>query len=155
MKKRRFRIPKTCGLVATAVVVLVLLSLPIVAWAEDDDKESPAKESSPLMDKVLELYEKAKRSGENVPDDITEWLKEDFAKFGDWEYRIIRTNPPQNSSGDEALEALLNELGQERWNCFWVERKNGEMTFFMKRPSKSYLKSIPMMDLLKLIPQQE
>jgi len=107
------------------------------------------------LDKARELYEKAKRSGDNVPDDIAEWMQEDLQKAGDWEYQIVRTSPASDASDNEAVEALLNELGQERWECFWVERKNGEIEFFLKRPSRSYLKGLPMRDFLKFIPQDK
>lgn len=147
--------PNVRGIIGTGYSLLILLCLSIAGCSGGDRTESGSQESSPLLDRARELYEKAKRSGDNVPDDIAEWMKEDLQRVDDWEYKIVRTSPANDASDNEALEALLNELGQERWDCFWVERKNGEIELFLKRPSRSYLKGLPMRDFFKLIPQDK
>lgn len=146
---------KKGAIIARRLALLFLLCLSPTGCAGENHTESSSHESNPLLDKARELYEKAKRSGDHVPEDIAEWMQEDLQRVGDWEYRVVTTTPPKDGSEAEALETLLNELGQERWDCFWIERKNGETRFFLKRPSKSYLKGVPMRDFLKLIPQDK
>jgi hypothetical protein len=49
------------------------------------------------------------------------------------------------------LEQKLNELGNERWECFWMEKKEKEFLLFFKRPKLSYLQKIPQGQLFKLL----
>ena len=103
-----------------------------------------------MWDQILLLYEGAKESTADIPEDVTEWIEQDFHKIGDWEYRLLELP----SAEATALEKKLNELGQERWECFWVgPAGNGATRFFFKRPSRSYLTNLPLMDLLKLVPK--
>ena len=76
-----------------------------------------------------------------------EWAKEDIQRWGDWEYRVVVL--PEGEA--RALEAQLNEYGEERWEVFWVDREGGNLKIFLKRPSKSYLRSIPLSELGKAI----
>ena len=50
-----------------------------------------------------------------------------------------------------ALVAALNRLGSERWECFWIETQAHKKRFFFKRPAKSYLRTLPARELLKLV----
>ena len=88
------------------------------------------------MEQVKQLYEEAKK---RAPDDAVEWAKEDIQRWGDWEYRVVVL--PEGEAG--ALEAQLNEYGEERWEVFWVDRDAGNLRIFLKRPSKSYLRGLP------------
>jgi hypothetical protein len=81
------------------------------------------------------LYEKARAAGEQVPEDIVEWAKEDVKKIGDWEYTVVSFT----SESEEAMLAELNKLGSQRWECFWVEPVPGGKRFYMKKSARSYL----------------
>ncbi len=102
----------------------------------------------PQTDKVMEelrsLYDKAL---EKAPDDPVEWAKEDIARYGDWEYRVVVID----DMGVGELEYGLNELGAERWEVFWMERTGGNLIVFLKRPTKSYLRSVPLSGLGKAL----
>jgi Na+(H+)/acetate symporter ActP len=54
------------------------------------NREGPTEEDKrPAWQKVKDLYEKAKESGDYVPDDIVEWARQDIRKLGAWEYKIV------------------------------------------------------------------
>jgi len=102
------------------------------------------------MQTVKELYQKAKEAGEEVPNDVMDWAKQDIKRIGAWQYRIevIESTDP-----DTVLQTL-NALGSQRWECFWVEEVNAvSKRYYFKKSSRSYLRLIPSGDLLKLIPQ--
>jgi len=122
-------------------------AVPALPPEERGATENPAPQDPGVWDQVVALYEKAKLAGENVPDDVTEWVKQDLRSIGDWEYRVVRV--PVASAA--AAEAELNALGGERWECFWVQIDGDQTLFFMKRPMRSFIKTIPVPDLIKLL----
>jgi hypothetical protein len=113
--------------------------------------DSGSVDKNLFWDKAKELYDKAKRSGETVPEDISDWMKEDIQKAGDWEYKIVTVG----IENDADIERTLNELGAERWECFWIGKSGENLRLFMKRTAVSYLRGVPMRDLLKLVPQED
>ena len=98
-------------------------------------------------EKTKELYKEAKEAGEKVPEDLMEWVKSDFSKIGTWEYKIVATK----SVRPEEIETMLNELGNERWECYFVESIPSGRRFYLKRGAKSYIRAIPASDLAKLL----
>ena len=101
-------------------------------------------QANKAMEQVRRFYEEAKK---RAPGDAVEWAKEDIQRSGDWEYRVVVL--PEGEAG--ALEAQLNEYGEERWEVFWVDTEGGDLRILLKRPSKSYLRSIPLSQLGKAI----
>ena len=106
----------------------------------ETDGDAATTPDSPSMSYTLlkALYEKAKAAGEQVPEDILEWAKSDVKKIGSWDYKIV-------SVSSESEEAILNELkrlGNQRWECFWVEPIPGGNRFYMKRAVRSYLQIV-------------
>ena len=98
---------------------------------------APTPEPTPkdLGEQAKRLYEKAKETGEQVPEEIMAWAKSDLKNIGTWEYKIISVT---HESEDEILQEL-NELGSQRWECFWVESSPEGKRFYMKKPIRSYL----------------
>ncbi len=138
---------------SAALPTLFILALLPAAAADpvnpepvQEKAEKPSDES--LWIQIQALYESAKKAGDIDADSVTEWLKSDYESMGDWEYRVIQVSSKESA----ALEAELNLAGAERWEVFWVREGSGNFTFFLKRPVRSYLRSIPLSDLLKLIP---
>ena len=116
------------------------------------DTEQAEKESSPgVWEEIQRLYEKAKKAGEKVPEDIMEWLRQDLKRIGTWEYRVVTLR----SATAKGLEEKLNQLGSDRWESFAVLHDGRKVHLFFKRPVKSYLKAIPVTDLWKLIPHAD
>jgi len=128
--------------------ILILICLVLTISCSDNSVPLPPGQDSPMWDKIRELYEKARESGEKVPDDITDWVKNDVMKIGDWEYKVISIPLGE----PEGVERTLNRLGEERWECFWVERAADGGEFYFKRPARSYLKAIPSRELLRFLP---
>ncbi len=133
-------------LLSKLLTISVALFLSLLPGCSEDITTKFDEENRYWM-RAKELYEKAKQSGEKVPDDIKDWIREDIKKIGTWEYKIVFLDAESN------LEEELKKLGKERWECFWIERRENGLSLFLKRPIKSYLKAIPAKRLLKLIPQ--
>lgn len=112
--------------------------------------ETPGREDSPdaLREQISELYNRARESGEDASGNAYEWAREDVERIGDWEYRVLR----HTGADDAALEARLNELGSERWEVIWIESGSGGLKLFLKRPTRSYLRHLPLSELPRLIP---
>ena len=112
--------------------------------------EKPSEAPSPIVqttEQVQDFYEK-----KVLPPvgDATEWVKGDLAKHGDWQYLVV--DLAQGST--DSMTAKLNELGSERWEVVWIEKpedrvSNPPYRVFLKRPTKSLLRSIKVPDLSK------
>ena len=61
------------------------------------------------MEEAQRLYQQAKAAGEKVPSDVLEWAREDLARAGRWEYKVLELD-----GGREEMESRLNEHGRER-----------------------------------------
>ena len=125
------------------LLLLVALSAPISGQEDSADEPEPG-----VWDEVERLYERAKETGERVPKNVYDWIRQDIENLGDWEYRVVELE----SSDLKSVEDKLNELGQERWDCIWVQASGKTTRFFLKRPVRSYLTTLPLSQLLKLIP---
>lgn len=109
---------------------------------------SPGADGSSQTDQALkELRHLVEQAKEQVPSDPVEWAKEDLKRIGDWEYRIVSVGDAE----DADLVASLNELGQERWEVFWVDRSNKGLRLFLKRPAISYLTKVPISGISNVI----
>jgi hypothetical protein len=101
-----------------------------------------------LREKIQELYETARDAGDDVPSDAYEWAKSDIERIGDWEYQIVRLG----AASDAEILERLDALGSERWEVFWLERQGAELRVFLKRPTRSYLRLLPLSELSRLVP---
>jgi hypothetical protein len=128
------------------LLVLALAASSTLAAAQEEEVAPVADPG--VWEQVLALYEKAKETGEQVPQDAYEWVKEDLGRLGDWEYLVTEI-----AIGDAAAtQGKLNELGADRWECVWIHTVAGKTTFIFKRPTRSYLKHVPLSQLMKLVP---
>ena len=129
--------------------LLLLLTAALGGCASDADlPASPDDRIAALKQRVQELYQQARESGQQVPKDALEWAQQDLRHIGDWEYKIVdlpREDP-------ESRQARLNELGSERWEAFWMEPAGNGMRVYLKRRSKSWLEKIPLSELRRLWP---
>ena len=126
------------------LVVMLALFTFTVAGPQDDDPTATAG----VWEEVKQLYELAKEAGEKVPADVYEWAKQDLESIGNWKYHIVELT----SSDSSGIEERLNELGQDRWECIWVQSLGEKTRFIMKRPSRSYLSRIPLSQIMRLVP---
>ena len=143
----------TSRTLALTLVWLSCAALPACAQGAGSAEQAeapPAAQVSPededLWSEVQTLYEKAKATGEKVPATTMEWIREDLDRIGDWEYRVVALK------GDaKRIERELNALGGERWECFWVQTDAAGARFYLKRHSRSYLSTIPVTSLIKML----
>lgn len=111
-----------------------------------DAADAGMNAASDSADYVGDLFHSLKDQGLTTADDTKQWVQEDFQAMGAWEYKVVVL-----SDSPEDIEQKLNELGKNRWECFEVS----DRTFFFKRSRKSYLRNIPMKDLIKFVPMMQ
>ena len=120
---------------------ILLLCFSLLGCSQEPGEPS---QMGKVIEELRSLYDKAL---EQAPDDPVEWAKEDIARYGNWEYRVVMLDDMRVGE----LEDGLNQLGAERWEVFWMERTGGNLIVFLKRPTKSYLRSVPLSDLGKAL----
>ena len=145
------------SLALTSVTAATIIQVPqdqptiqagIDAASEEDTVLTEENSQEPsYWDKIKKKFEDLESENKELREIAKEWIKEDIEKIGDWEYKVVNL---EYESIDE-LENKLNELGNERWECFWVEKKEEVVVFILKRPKTSYLQKIPKGDLLKML----
>lgn len=116
----------------------------LTAEAVEQQKEEAWQDN--LIKEAQKWLNSSKQAGERSAD----WLKEDVKRMGDFEYKIVRI--PAND--DQALTAQLNELGSQRWEVYWVQEQGDQIRFFLKRTARTYMKHVPVGDMLRLIPKE-
>jgi len=129
------------------IIILVSCAVLLSCGVSDDNTAGTPNRYTAA---VRELYETLKASGEAVPDNIVDWITEDIEKIGTWEYKVVTLDagPPSG------IGAILNDLGRQRWECFWIDRQGAGPTLYLKRPIKSYISTIPPRYLWKLFPPE-
>ncbi len=121
-----------------------------------EDKEK--QEDKSYLDNLKKLYDEKVESGKKLLGEKVEsgkeatsntknWVKGDIENIGDWEYKIVAFG----KKAPTELEKELNQLGNERWQCFWVEATGKDKVFYFKRTKMSYIQKIPAGDLLRII----
>ena len=127
----------------------LLLTALLAGCASDPDlPTSPDDRVAALKERVRELYQQARESGQKVPKDALEWARQDLHRIGDWEYRIV--DLPREDA--QSRQARLNELGSERWEAFWMEPAGDGIRVYLKRRSRSWLEKLPLSELRRLVP---
>ena len=91
-----------------------------------------------------ETFQSLKDQGLTTASDTSEWLSQDWDNIDSWEYKVVVIGDLAN----ESLAKELNEHGKEGWECFHI----ADNRYFFKKPSSSYLRSLPFKDVIKLVP---
>lgn len=137
---------------AFLIATFILISFMVVSSCDQVDKikQKTSEEigNTDIKKEIEEAYNKVKETGASVPNDVIEWAQEDIKKIGDWEYKVVSlvNDTPEN------IELKLNEYGANRWEVFWVENIGDQRMIYMKRTTLTYLKHIPLKEVLKVIP---
>ncbi len=97
---------------------------------------------------ATEMYQSLKEQGLTTAGSTREWVADDWKNMGAWEYKVFE----MEGLGPMEIEKKLTELGKQRWECFHVMTLSGNTRMFFKRPAKSYLKNVPLKDMMRLIP---
>ena len=133
---------------------LFFLASSFLIMAEDN----PKAEEKSYSEKLKEVYEKGLKGakekyaetvgdGKELTGKSKEWVLKDLENIGDWEYKVESYDPDKTKD----LEKKLNELGKERWECFWVESSKKEKVFYFKRTKMSYMSKIPTGAILRIM----
>jgi len=113
--------------------------------------EAPAEElsgSGGAQKWAMESFDALKQKGLTTANNASGWLSEDFKNMSAWEYKVKHIDV---SNGD-AAESALNKMGSEQWECFHVQGTGSRLTFFFKKEKRSYLRSLPTSELMRLVP---
>ncbi|WOO39637.1 hypothetical protein [Rubellicoccus peritrichatus] len=108
--------------------------------------ESEAEEVS-YWEKAKKTLDEIKTGDRDITEDTKNWVIDDVKRIGDWQYRVIKVK----ASDPDAIEKELNALGEERWECFFVERVDEHLMFYFKKSKISYLHKVSQGSLGKLI----
>jgi hypothetical protein len=115
----------------------------------DDGSEVAADTSARAraLEELSGAYDELAALLDRNPGEAVQWAQEDIENLGDWEYRIVEISNLSTSD----LEAELNELGNERWEVFWMESMQPGVRVYLKRSSVSYLSRLPLSALARLL----
>lgn len=125
------------------------------------DESGETAASRRIIDEIKGLYEKARSTdGSRAPGDIVEWLKADVQKMGTWEYKVVKIVEPEDlkagEQSGESVESQLGKLGAEKWECFWMERRDAKTLYaYMKRRHRSYVETVPLTELIGMLRNTE
>ena len=100
-----------------------------------------------LLDKITSESRSASDKGRQVAEETGKWFKTDFQKIGDWEYKQLTLSRSELPD----IEKRLNELGADRWNCFWIAENGESLHLLFKRPAVSYLHKLSQIDFMQLL----
>ncbi len=111
-------------------------------------KSMPGIDGEDTMKWANDTFEALKKKGLTTASDASSWLTQDFKNMNAWEYKVVFIADKQPA----AAERALNQLGAENWECFHVQPNASSLMFYFKKPKRSYLKSLPTSELMRLVP---
>lgn len=117
-----------------------------------DTGEATGQTADDTLKWVNDTYKSLSDRGLTTAKDAGDWVSEDWNSIGAWEYKVVLLENKTEKKDRVSPEQTLNEHGKLRWECFHVSDGPSGVTFFMKRQKKSYLKNMPLRDVLKLVP---
>ncbi|MEO0510387.1 MAG: hypothetical protein AAF065_11070 [Verrucomicrobiota bacterium] len=97
-------------------------------------------------DKAKRLYDEKVKDRE-IPSQLKDAAQKDFEKIGDWRYLVLEIK----GKDPEKLTEFLNEAGNERWECFFIEPQKEGALFYFKRREMGYIEKLSKADLLRLL----
>jgi thioredoxin-related protein len=127
--------------------LLIPLLLLLFLFPFDKSCAEESNQESSYWEKIKKKVEEVKSDDKEVSKQAQEWIEEDIKKIGDWEYKVLKI---KHTEIDE-LETHLTQLGNDRWECFWIEKKDKDLLLLFKRPKISYLQKIPKGELFKML----
>ncbi|QEG23872.1 hypothetical protein [Mariniblastus fucicola] len=99
-----------------------------------------------------EMYKSLSESGMTTTTNVKDWVAEDWSNINAWEYQVVTVESAQLVENPGILQEKMNEAGKLRWECFHVSDGPGATMFYFKRRKRSYMKNLPLKDMLKLVP---
>lgn len=123
-------------------IILSLLTLMVVGGCSEESSEPSVAQQT-----IDDLQKKYDELVETELENPVQWASDDLENIGDWEYKIVDLS----DAGAASMEATLNELGNERWEVFWIENVRTDYRIMLKRPSRSYLRHIPLSQIGRFV----
>lgn len=127
----------------TLLYASVVLSHTHAEKKPNDIDAAEVRES--YWDKAKRLYDEKVRDSE-IPSQVKEAAQKDFEKIGDWSYLVIAIEDKDPAK----LTDFLNDAGDDRWECFFIQPNESSTLFYFKRREVSYIEKISKADLLKI-----
>jgi hypothetical protein len=121
-------------------------------WAQgvyQTSLEAAGATTKKMNDSLKSLYQKAVESGSTTATSTRAWVEEDISKMGAWVYTSRAVSTEEDPL---ATVAMLNKMGREKWECFWVDKQGTATTLYFKKSPRSYISSIPFKDLVRMFP---
>lgn len=104
-------------------------------------------------DRAKQAYEELTAKDRDLSEETKNWVKEDFERIGKWEYRVEEV--PITGAYAVAVAGLiqskLNEMGKDRWECFFVRETEHSIMLIFKRPTISYIQRAARLDWSRFI----
>ncbi len=125
--------------------ILLLLGMACIALTTGCDRDS--SQPSATEKAMNDLQSKYDELMKDKLDSPVQWATDDLENIGDWEYKVMDLSGAE----PETLEESLNELGNDRWEVFWVENVRNDYRIMLKRPSRSYLSRIPLSQIGRFV----
>ena len=151
-ERERTMLEKTSGMLQEATDSSLAAAGDAGAWIQDQVQsgyQGGKEVTSQVGQTLTDLFQQAKEQGTTSANSLVDFVKEDYAKMGAWEYASLTV---EDRKPDEVMESL-NRMGREKWECFWVDKSAGQTTFYFKRSPRSLISKVPFKDLLKFLPE--
>jgi hypothetical protein len=122
--------------------LLLSVILSVAGCSVEDDTRAGA-----ALDELSSAYDQIAGSLATESGEAVEWARGDIENLGDWEYRIIDFG----AASPAAIEAELNELGNERWEAFWIQPSADGIRIYLKRTSLSLVSKVPLTAIVRAL----
>ena len=118
--------------------ILIALLLPLCL--SGCDSRTGKKELNRLTEDVQEAIDLAQQKFDDVSPDgskLHRAASDEIEKLFSYEYTIKELDPSLSTT---QLQAELDMLGMERWDCFSIQNINAQLRIICKRRPKTYLR---------------
>lgn len=112
-----------------------------------DQSDTTDSNLSDKIEAIKAYYRESKESTTEMSKEAYQWLQDDIAKIGAWEYQVYTAG---DIEGQETHDTLT-QMGQARWELVSAVANDDRVVFVLKRPMKSYVKVLPAEDVLKMM----
>ena len=125
-------------------LVFSFISFPLFA----DPETAPGdKVEESYWEQAKKMYEELISDDRNLKEESKKWLSDDISRIGDWQYHVV----VMDEADPLKVTEELNKLGEERWECFFVDELDGKLAFYFKKERISYLQKISELRIGRLI----
>lgn len=115
--------------------------------SSEEPADAGDEQLSSKIEAIKAYYRDSKESTTEMSKEAYEWLQEDIARIGAWDYQVFSA---EDIDADETRETLTR-MGQERWELVSAVPSGDKVVFVLKRPMKSFVKVLPAQEVLKLM----